>query len=368
MPPLKTRVDAPVAIKPCFKSATSPSCVDKDGFRFLVRFCMKLPKKFISIAVVVFLGLLFVSCIKESPPPLRVGVVVWPTNECLYLTRNLGYYDNTPIQLLDYPSNSELMRSYRNGDLEAATITLDQFLSIAETAPDIRIVTIRDISNGGDAIVAKPAIKKLQDLKGQRVGVDSTALGAYVLSRALEQVGMSFKDVRIVISSVTQEQPTFEQGGIDAVVTYEPTVSKLRAVGANLLFDSTQIPGEIIDIMAMRESVVTGQSAAAKALINGWFRALDYLQKHPQDAARRIAPHAGVTPEQFLKSLNGVYIPDVQENQKILKQMDAASLTAVRRLAKHMLDKDFLKKAVDPTSMFDARLVQDLEVTIFKNK
>ena len=260
------------------------------------------------------------------------------------------------------------MRAYRNGDLEAITISLDEAWSLAETMSDVRIVTIQDISNGGDAILGKPEIKNLQELKNRRVGVESTALGAFELSRALEQVSMSTKDVKIVPLLVSQDELAFKQKRIDGVVTYEPTVSKLRAIGANLLFDSRQIPGEVLDILAMRESAVTKQPDTAKALTIGWFRALDYLHKYPQDAARRIAPHEGVTPEQFLKSLPGIRIPDVQENQKILGKTDGAALEAISRLAKFMVEKKLLKKAIDPISVFDPRLVNEVEVTMFKNQ
>ena len=277
-------------------------------------------------------------------------------------------YKNTSIKLLDYPSDQELMRAYRNGDLEAITISLDEAWSLAETMSDVRIVTIQDISNGGDAILGKPEIKNLQELKNRRVGVESTALGAFELSRALEQVSMSTKDVKIVPLLVSQDELAFKQKRIDGVVTYEPTVSKLRAIGANLLFDSRQIPGEVLDILAMRESAVTKQPDTAKALTIGWFRALDYLHKYPQDAARRIAPHEGVTPEQFLKSLTGIRIPDVQENQKILGKTDGAALEAISRLAKFMVEKKLLKKAIDPISVFDPRLVNEVEVTMFKNQ
>jgi len=88
---------------------------------------MRLIKAFIiGLATVLLLELVFVSCAKEPPPPLRVGFVVWPGSESLYLARDLGYYKNTPIKLLDYPSDQELMRAYRNGDLEAITISLVQ--------------------------------------------------------------------------------------------------------------------------------------------------------------------------------------------------------------------------------------------------
>ena len=329
---------------------------------------MKLIKALIiGFATVLLLEFVFVSCAKE-PQPLRVGVVVWPGCESFYLARDLGYYKNTPIKLLDYPSDSELMRAYRNGDIEAMNVTLDQAWLLAESTTDLRIVLIQDFSDGGDAIVAKPEIKNLQDLKGRRVGVESTTLEAFVLSRALEQVGMSPKDVQIVSLLESKNESVFKQESIDALVTYEPTVCKLRMMGANLLFNSRQIPGEIIDVMVMRESVLTKQLSVAKFLIDGWFRSLDYLQKHPQDAARRIAPHEGVTPEQFLKSLTGIRLPDVQENQKILGKNDATSLAAARRLAKFMVEKNLLKKAIVPTAVFDARLVNDVKVAIFKHQ
>jgi NitT/TauT family transport system substrate-binding protein len=330
---------------------------------------MKLIKAFIiGLATVLLMEFVFAACAKEPLSPLRVGFDVWPGTESLYLARDLGYYKNTPIKLVDYPSDSELMRAYRNGELEAITITLDDAWSLAQITPDFRIVLIMDISNGGDGIVAKPEIKKLQALKGRRVGVESTALEAFVLSRALGQVGMSSKDVQIISLLASGDEQPFKQGSIDAVVTYEPTLSKLRATGANLLFDSRQIPGEIMDILAIRENVLTGQPSAAQALITGWFRALDYLQKHPSDAARRIASHSRVTPLEFLESLNSIRIPNVQQNKKILGKTDAASLNAASQLAKFMVKKNLLKKAVDPTSMFDTRLINDVEVSMFKNK
>ncbi len=306
-------------------------------------------KVFSSIAIACFLGCILVSCIAQAPPSLRVGIVIWPGSESLYLARDLGYYNNTPILLVDYPSDTEIMRSYRNGDLEAATITLDEVWSLAESVPDVRIPLIQDISNGGDAILGKPEITKLQQLKGKRVGVESTALGAFELSRALEQVNMSPKDVKIISLLVSDHEQAFKQGKIDAVVTFEPTVSKLR------------------DILAMRESVITKQSKTVKILIEGWFRALDYLQKYPEDGAKRIAMHMGIKPEQFLKSLSGIRIPDVLENQQILGKKDPTLIESTKRISNFMVQQKLLKKAVSPTSVFDDRILKTIESSIFKN-
>ena len=322
---------------------------------------MKLIKTFIiSLATVLLLEFVFVSCVKEAPPPLRVGTNIWPGYESLYLARNLGYYDNTSIRLVDYPSSSEIIRAYRNGDLEVAAITMDETLSLVETQPNIRVVLITDVSNGADVILGKPEIKSLKDLKGRRVGVESTALGAFVITRALEQVDLSPKDVQIVSLGVSEHERAFKQGTVDAVVTFEPVRSNLLKSGAKLLFDSTQIPGEIVDVLVVRKELLTSKLNSLKVLISGWSRALDYLKQNPQDAARRIAPRTGITPEQFLKSLKGLRIPDIQENQKLLGKTDTSLLNAVRRLSEVMKENKLLQPAVVSTPLLDERLVKNV--------
>lgn len=323
---------------------------------------MKLDRKFIiSMTALFCLGLALVSCIKQSPPPLRVGSNVWPGYETLYLARSLGYYNNIPIRLVDYPSGTEEVRAYRNGEIEAAGMSIDQVLVLAATRSDVRIVTIMDFSNGGDVILAQPEIKTLPDLKGKRVGVESTALGAYVITRALEQVGMVAQDVQIVSLGVSEHERAFKQNKVDAVVTFGPPRSKLLAAGAKLLFDSSQIPGEIVDCLIVSQDAIARQPNAVQALVTGRFKALEYLHKNPQAAARLIAPRTQVTPEQFLESLAGLRMPSLQENQKLLSKMDTSLLTGMKRLAKVMLEKDLLPVAVDPTFLLDDRLVKNVQ-------
>lgn len=113
--------------------------------------------------------------------------------------------------------------------------------TLVETQRNISVVLITDVSNGADVILGKPEIQSLKDLKGRRVGA-------------------------------------FKQGTVDAVVTFEPVRSNLLKSGAKLLFDSTQIPGEI----------------------------------------------------------EGLRIPDIQESKKVVVKTDTSLLNAVRRLSEVM--------------------------------
>ncbi|MDY6897430.1 MAG: ABC transporter substrate-binding protein [Cyanobacteriota bacterium] len=315
-------------------------------------------------------GLLLVSslagCIQNPQDPLRLGYLVWPGYESFYLARDLKYYKDTQIRLVDYPSASELIRAFRNKNLEAVTLTLYEALLVAETQSDARIILVLDSSNGADAILAKSKIKTLSDIKGKRIGVESGALGAFVLTRALEKVNLKPKDVQIASLGVSEHEQAFKKGKVDAVVTFEPTRSKLLADGANLLFDSSQIPGEILDVLVIREELLKKQSSATQALLDGYFSALNYLKENPQDAARRIAPREGVTPQQFLKSLEGLVIHDLEENKRILDKTDTVSSNKVRKVSQFMFENKLLIKQIDPTSLFEDSIVKKVNIQTAK--
>lgn len=58
--------------------------------------------------------------------PLRIGTLVWPGYEPLYLARERGYLDPKSVRLVEYPSNSEVTRAFRNRAIEAAALTFDE--------------------------------------------------------------------------------------------------------------------------------------------------------------------------------------------------------------------------------------------------
>lgn len=313
----------------------------------------------------IFTGILAIAITNCTTPPsslLRIGANLWTGYETLYLARDLGYYDQQPIKLVDYPSGTEEVRAYRNHEIEGAGLSIDQALSIAATQDNIKIITIMDVSHGGDVILGKPEIANIKALKGKRVGVESTALGAFFISRALEKNGMSVKDIQIVSLELTEHERAYKQGKVDAVVTFGPARIKLLAAGAKLLFDSSQIPGEIVDILAVSNEAITNSSDTIQSLVDGRFRALDYLEKNPQDAASRIAKRTQVTPEQILNAFKGLRQPNLQENQKLLDKSDPALVNSMRKLVQIMVENKLLPKAIDPVNLLDDRFIKNAKL------
>jgi NitT/TauT family transport system substrate-binding protein len=234
-------------------------------------------------------------------------------------------------------------------------------LILAQTNPEVRALLIMDISQGADAIVAQRAIANLQSLKGRKVGMDRSTLAEFVLSRGLKQVGLSRQDVKIVYVELSDQEEAYKQGRIDAVVTFEPYRSNILKSGAKLLFDSTQIPGEVVDVLAGSKSLLTTHATQLQVFMQGWFRALDYIKKNPEDAARRMAQRQGVTPEQFLKSLKGLHLVTLEENQKILGKTNPVLINGAKRLSQFIVTNKILKQEIDPNRLLDDTLVRGVK-------
>ncbi len=292
------------------------------------------------------------SCSRDTQPALRIGTNVWIGCEPLYLARDLGKLDASRVQLVEYPSASEVQRAYRNQAIDGMVISLDELFTLAVDNFDPRIVLVIDVSHGADAVVGRAGMKTMRDLIGKSVAVEGGALGAYVLSRALQVSGMQPSDVKVVHLESNEQPAAFEKGQVDAAVTFDPYRSQLLRAGGALLFDSTRIPGEIVDLIAVRKEVIEQRPQAMQALLSGWFAAVDHLRADPKDAARRMGVRQQIGAEQFLESLRGLHIPSRDEALAMIGGKKPQLAANGQRLMQLMLDAKLLRASVDVESLF----------------
>ncbi len=139
----------------------------------------------VRVLLIALLAQVVIACGEAPQTPMRIGTNVWPGYEPLYLARDLTYIDERFVRLVEYSSASQVIRAYRNGAIDAAALTLDEVLLLAQDELEPRVVLVMDVSHGGDVILGQAGLQDMRDLKGKRVGFEDTALGAYVLARAL---------------------------------------------------------------------------------------------------------------------------------------------------------------------------------------
>jgi NitT/TauT family transport system substrate-binding protein len=311
------------------------------------------------IPAVLTLGLA-VLCAQCADPvrPLRLGLIVWPAYELPVLARSLGRLDPARVDIVDYGSPAEALRAYRNGVIDAVALTTTYVIELLSDAQIDRIVLVIDVSKGGDAVVASPSIHAVHQLRGRRIGVESGSLGGFVLARALQNGGLSPRDVELVSIDVPGQEAAFRSGTIDAVVTYEPFRSRLLADGARDVFNSAMMPNEIVDVLVVREAAIARHDRALRHLADAWFDGLEYLQDHKEDAAARVAARERVTPDGFLLSLRGTELLDREANRRWLSGEHALIHQHLRTLADAMRSTGLSGESVNLTRVSTDRFIQ----------
>ncbi len=237
-------------------------------------------------------------------------------HRALFLARDEGLFPGS-VHLAEYMNSTHKLRAFHNGVIDAAAVTLEEVVSL-NMGGQVQVVLVLDSSNGADCLVARPEVKTLADLKGRRVGGEDVMLPTYMLHRALEQVKLSVADVRRVHQGPEESAEALRQGEVDAVVGYEPYCQRMVAAGGHVLFDSTHIPGEIVDVLVVRRTYLEANPGQVDALVRGWFAALARVREHPSESARTMGPRLGITEVDFLRALKGVHYPDAQEQRQLL--------------------------------------------------
>ncbi len=276
-------------------------------------------------------------------PLLRVSGIVWVGYEPLFLGRTLGYYDPAAIRLVETPSNTEALMALASGEVDAATLTLDEYLLARDGGLDVQAIMVFDTSNGADVIMARPEIKTLQQLADKRIGVEETAAGALMLSKTLEAAKLEPQQVRKVPVTGDQQVALYRAGEVDALVSYEPFSSQLERQGAHRLYDSSHFPGLIVDVLVARRQAVQQQPRAFSQLIAGYMRAIQYLKAHPDDAYLKMAPRMQITPDQVKQAFAGIHVMDLEDNWRWLSGPMPRLVPAAKTVAGIMLKNNLIK-------------------------
>ena len=170
--------------------------------------------------------------------PVRVASNVWLGYETLFLARELGYLSASTLRLIEYPSSSDSMMALANREVSLATLTLDEFLLAREGGLDARAILVFDESNGADAVVARADIQGLSGLKGKRIGVESTAVGALMLAKLLEVANLQLHDIikvafqRGAVRLVLARAPVQGRDAAPRIARALATLAKMREVEA----------------------------------------------------------------------------------------------------------------------------------------
>jgi NitT/TauT family transport system substrate-binding protein len=181
------------------------------------------------------------------------------------------------VQINDYV---ESINQYTAGGFAGCVMTNMDALTIpAAGGVDSTALIVGDFSNGNDAVILKDKTA-LKDIGGQSVNLVELSVSHYLLARGLDSVGLSERDIKTVNTSDADLVAAFGAGGITATVTWNPLVSEILGMPkTHKVFDSSQIPGEIIDLLVVNTETLNKSPALGKALVGAWYEIMAVMSR-----------------------------------------------------------------------------------------
>lgn len=305
---------------------------------------------------VVFVCLWMFGCSDPPERQLRIGTNLWIGYEPFYVAEHFGLLKSSRFKMLELASASHVAKALEQDLIDVGALTLDEMVKLSAHGQDYVVFLVADYSSGGDAIISQPGIDSWGGLKGKKIGVEMGAVGEYVLQRALDINEMHIEDYQLVPLHVDQHVQAFRSGRVDALSTFEPARTSILKEGGNLLFDSRQIPEEIIDVIVVKRERFTRYERRFTELINAWFAAVSRVERLDEDVIALLARRNGVSEKDVQLMVEQVVFPDRDLNYSMLYSETPTLITQILRLQAH-LDlrvyqsvEDAQKRALPPGS------------------
>jgi NitT/TauT family transport system substrate-binding protein len=245
------------------------------------------------------------------------------------------YGVNIKVQRFDYAPSLD---AFVAKNIDACAMTNMEALDMpAAAGVETTSIITGDYSNGNDAVLVRNGLS-LQTLAGKRVLLAEKTVSQYLFERAMALNGQEaqIRRVKLVNTSDSDIAGAFlGDTSQEAVVTWKPMVSQIAAAkGVKSIFNSSQIPGEILDLMVVRTEVLNRPDGSgqkfAKALTGAWYEVLAAMQGPSADKVLAAIGEASkdtlASYKEQLSTTKMMYTPqaalDLTKSPDLKKKMD----------------------------------------------
>lgn len=288
----------------------------------------------------------------ESKITLKLGANIWPGYAPLFYGQENKFIDSQKVKIMQMGSSSEVIREFKSKNIQIAALTIDEVLRLTSEGIPLKVILVLDFSKGADALIAKSSFSKFEDLKGKRIGVEDSALGGFFFQRGLEINGLSERDFKVIKFPFDQHEAAFLSNKVDAIVTFEPIRTKLLKAGGKILFDSSQIQGEIVDVLVASDDVYLKYPQQISHLIKGWFETLTFISSHENQSLGWLSQRVGISSIEYESSLEGIHFPTKAENSNYIYGPNPMLSKAFYRIGQYMKSNQMISNLVDSKDFF----------------
>ncbi|MFT4287757.1 glycine betaine ABC transporter substrate-binding protein [Nocardioides sp.] len=180
------------------------------------------------------------------PETIRIGYQLIPNGDLVVKNQGLleeAFGDDVKIEWNQFASGGDVNQAILGGSIDIGLAGSSPVARGLSSGIPYEVPFIFDVIGTAEALVAKPGITDVADLKGKTVATPLASTSHYSLLAALADAGLSASDVNVIDSEPDAILAAWQAGQIDAAYVWNPVLAELEKDGT-VLTDSSQLAAE----------------------------------------------------------------------------------------------------------------------------
>ena len=214
-------------------------------------------------------------------------------------------------------------------------------ISVAANGVKVKVVAPLANAAGTQAVVAgkNTVIHSPKDLEGKKIGMTNGAGVLIAIRNMCAATGTDINKIQFVNLQASEQLASLDKGDIDAMAAWEPWIGKAVAQGGKELFNGTKsyLPTAEEDVhwidfymtVQVQDDYAKAHPETVKKLLKALHKATDFINEHPEEAAKIIAKRINVDEETCLRII---------KKNKYAMKFDSQFMDGTNNMAKFMLD------------------------------
>ena len=139
------------------------------------------------------------------------------------------------IEFFQFTSGTEVINAMASGSIDISLNGSSPTAAGYSRGVDLQVIYVYDNINDAEALVVNDSVTAPQDLKGKTIAVPFGSTTHFHMMFALEQLGLSPKEVNVIDMSPPDMVAAWERGDIDGGFVWDPALGKMKGKGKVLL-------------------------------------------------------------------------------------------------------------------------------------
>ena len=263
-------------------------------------------RKILVVMLAVFMALSCIAC-SAFAEKREVHLAIQPSAAFvpLVIARESGWIDEAMNEIgvdvvwTDFESGPPMNESFAAGQQDIGVIgDVPAVSAIVAGQKNVYIAAAEGGPSYGMLVADDSGIESVADLKGKKIGLTIGSTAQNLTEKLLANAGLDYNtDVEVINISTGEAQVVLTNHNVDAVVIWEPNVSRLDALdGIHLLTDGGDIGFPGMNVVFARKDFVDKNPDIVKAYLEQYWRATKAYAEDPDAYAEMLSGYFNLDP------------------------------------------------------------------------